>query len=81
MLLHTLLKHPLTLFVFSTFASMRADGKSDYYNHVGAAFTTGFIFKSTAGMRQAFTSGALLSSIVLLWGGLEAFQSNRKQLK
>lgn len=52
----------------SAFASLR--GKEDYVNHVGAAFTTGFIFKSTAGLRQAFTSGALLSGVVLIYSNI-----------
>lgn len=36
----------------------------DYGNHLGAAFTTGFLFKSTTGLRQAVTSGLLLTSVV-----------------
>ena len=49
---------------------MRND-KNDYFNHVGAAFTTGFLFKSTAGLRQSITSGALLSAVVLGYGGFD----------
>jgi len=50
--------------------------KSDYINHIGAAFTTGAIFKSTAGIRPAFIMGTLLSSIVGSYGAYEYFQKN-----
>ncbi|KAJ3340675.1 mitochondrial import inner membrane translocase, subunit timm23 [Gonapodya sp. JEL0774] len=42
--------------------------KQDYYNHIGAAFTTGLLFKSTAGLRQSLTMGALGVSIVSVYG-------------
>ncbi|KAJ3310535.1 Mitochondrial import inner membrane translocase subunit tim23 [Boothiomyces sp. JEL0838] len=46
----------------SIFEAIR--GKSDYGNHVAAAFTAGFVFKSTAGLRPAVLTGAILSSVV-----------------
>jgi import inner membrane translocase subunit TIM23 len=54
------------------YASLR-DDKDDYVNHVGAAFTSGFLFKSTIGLRQAMTSGLLLSSVVLSYKGISEF--------
>ncbi|RKP02714.1 hypothetical protein CXG81DRAFT_17682 [Caulochytrium protostelioides] len=41
---------------------------SDYYNHVAAAFTSGVLFKCTAGPRAAVLTGTLLSGAVLAYG-------------
>ena len=49
---------------------------SDYYNHIGAAFTSGALFKSTAGIRPALIAGTLLSGCVLGFQQLEPFISN-----
>lgn len=43
-------------------------GKSDYSNHVGSAFLAGLLFKSTAGVRPAFISGAIMASVVAGYG-------------
>ncbi|KND03196.1 protein transporter TIM23 [Spizellomyces punctatus DAOM BR117] len=43
-------------------------GESDYINHISAAFTSGFIFKSTAGLRPAFLTGSILASVVGSYG-------------
>ncbi|RKO90260.1 Tim17/Tim22/Tim23/Pmp24 family-domain-containing protein [Blyttiomyces helicus] len=43
-------------------------GTSDYYNHIGAAFTSGFIFKCTAGLRPAVLTGSILASVVSAYG-------------
>ncbi|KXS18958.1 hypothetical protein M427DRAFT_53428 [Gonapodya prolifera JEL478] len=40
----------------------------DWSNHIGAAFATGAIFKSTAGLRQSLTMGVLGASIVSVYG-------------
>ncbi|KAJ3415703.1 Mitochondrial import inner membrane translocase subunit tim23 [Chytridiales sp. JEL 0842] len=57
----------------NAFSSYR--GVSDYYNHFSAAFLTGAIFKSTAGIRPALVAGTLMSSVVgayaLYEGGLQ----------
>lgn len=47
----------------STLANYR-NGVSDNLNHVSAAFISGAIFKSTAGLRPAFLSGAVFASSV-----------------
>ncbi len=43
-------------------------GKSDYTNHISAAFLTGFLFKSTAGMRPALLTGSLMAGVVGAYG-------------
>ncbi|KAJ3272058.1 Mitochondrial import inner membrane translocase subunit tim23 [Terramyces sp. JEL0728] len=50
----------------SIFESIR--GKTDYGNHIAAAFTSGFLFKSTAGLRPAVLTGTILSSAVGAYG-------------
>ena len=50
----------------SGLASLR--GETDYFNHIGAAFASGFIFKSTAGLRPAFLTGSILASVVSSYG-------------
>ncbi|KAI8853209.1 Tim17/Tim22/Tim23/Pmp24 family-domain-containing protein [Chytridium lagenaria] len=53
------------------FSSVR--GVSDYYNHISAAFLTGVIFKSTAGLRPAMLAGGLMAGAVSLYGLQERF--------
>lgn len=48
-------------------------GETDYYNHVGAAFTSGYLFKVTAGQRPAIVTGALLASAVSAFGLIDTF--------
>lgn len=47
------------------------DGTKDYWNHVGSAFASGFLFKCTAGLRPALITGSLLGSAVSAYGALE----------
>ncbi|KAI8819218.1 Tim17/Tim22/Tim23/Pmp24 family-domain-containing protein [Fimicolochytrium jonesii] len=54
----------------NAFEAMRG-GQSDYYNHVAAAFTSGFLFKSTAGLRPAVFTGAILAGVVGAYGAWE----------
>ncbi|KAJ3023574.1 Mitochondrial import inner membrane translocase subunit tim23 [Thoreauomyces humboldtii] len=54
----------------SAFEAIRG-GQSDYFNHVGAAFTSGLLFKSTAGLRPAVMTGAILSGVVGAYGVYE----------
>lgn len=49
--------------------------KSDYYNHISAAFLSGFIFKSTAGLRPAFLTGSILASVVSAYGLYDVWSS------
>ena len=49
-------------------------GTNDYYNHIGSAFLSGFIFKSTAGLKPAFLTGSILASIVSSYGLYDAFK-------
>ncbi|KAI9201793.1 Tim17/Tim22/Tim23/Pmp24 family-domain-containing protein [Polychytrium aggregatum] len=60
------------------FGSIR--GQSDYYNHIPAAFITGFIFKSTAGLRPAAIMGSLLASVVAGYGALTTLQGSHLYL-
>ncbi|KAJ3278297.1 mitochondrial import inner membrane translocase, subunit timm23 [Blyttiomyces sp. JEL0837] len=46
---------------------------SDYINHVSAAFVTGVIYKSTAGLRPALIAGGLMAGAVSAYGALEQF--------
>ncbi|EGF77785.1 hypothetical protein BATDEDRAFT_91477 [Batrachochytrium dendrobatidis JAM81] len=46
-------------------------GKSDYFNHISAAFASGILFKSTAGIRPAVITGSILASIVSGYGIFE----------
>ncbi|KAJ3047153.1 Mitochondrial import inner membrane translocase subunit tim23 [Rhizophlyctis rosea] len=55
-------------------------GKNDYGNHIGAAFLSGLIFKSTAGLRPAVFTGALLATIVGAYGAYENVSANGIQL-
>jgi import inner membrane translocase subunit TIM23 len=48
---------------------------SDYYNHISAAFLSGFIFKSTAGLRPAFLTGSILASVVSVYGVYDKWSS------
>jgi hypothetical protein len=48
-------------------------GTDDYQNHLAAAFTAGYLFKCTAGIRPALISGSLLSSVVLGFWGYEFY--------
>jgi hypothetical protein len=50
------------------YASIRE--KDDYVNHIGAAFTSGMLFKCTAGLRPAILTGGILSAAVATYGGL-----------
>ncbi|KAJ3293937.1 Mitochondrial import inner membrane translocase subunit tim23 [Borealophlyctis nickersoniae] len=54
--------------------------KSDYVNHIGAAFLSGAIFKSTAGLRPALFTGILLSSIVGMYGLWDKISTDGLQL-
>ncbi|TPX77260.1 hypothetical protein CcCBS67573_g01480 [Chytriomyces confervae] len=56
------------------FSSFRG-GKSDYYNHVTAAFLSGALFKSTAGLRPALIAGGLMAAVVGGYGLSETFNS------
>ncbi|KAI8842757.1 Tim17/Tim22/Tim23/Pmp24 family-domain-containing protein [Chytriomyces cf. hyalinus JEL632] len=56
------------------FSSFRG-GKSDYYNHVTAAFLSGALFKSTAGLRPALIAGGLMATVVGGYGLSETFNS------
>ncbi len=47
--------------------------EGDYYNHVGAAFCAGALFKSTAGLRPALVTGAVLSGFVASFGLFDRF--------
>lgn len=51
--------------------------KSDYFGHIGSAFLSGFLFKSTAGLRSAGVTGAMAASIVAAYGAFE----NRERLR
>ncbi|KAJ3106420.1 Mitochondrial import inner membrane translocase subunit tim23 [Phlyctochytrium planicorne] len=55
-------------------------GVSDYYNHISAAFLTGLIFKSTAGIRPALLAGSIMASVVSLYGLQENFGRNPPKL-
>jgi hypothetical protein len=48
---------------------------SDYYNHVSAAFLSGVIFKSTAGLKPAFLTGSILASVVSVYGLYDKWSS------
>ncbi|KAI9000278.1 Tim17/Tim22/Tim23/Pmp24 family-domain-containing protein [Gaertneriomyces semiglobifer] len=50
-------------------------GQADYYNHIAAAFTSGFIFKCTAGMRPAVLTGSILASVVGAYGVFDTLKS------
>ncbi|KAJ3071178.1 Mitochondrial import inner membrane translocase subunit tim23 [Podochytrium sp. JEL0797] len=50
---------------------------SDYYNHVGAAFLSGALFKSTAGVRPALIAGGLMSAVVGSYGLWEMSTSEK----
>eukprot|EP00842_Homolaphlyctis_polyrhiza_P005198 jgi/Hompol1/567/HPOL_002550-RA len=54
----------------NTFSMVRGD-KSDYFNHIAAAFASGVIFKSTAGIRPALVTGTILAATVSSYGVLE----------
>ncbi|TPX31084.1 hypothetical protein SmJEL517_g05505 [Synchytrium microbalum] len=55
-------------------------GVSDYYNHIGSAFVTGILFKSTAGIRPAAIMGTLLASIVGAYAVSEQVAENGVRL-
>ncbi|KAI9028633.1 Tim17/Tim22/Tim23/Pmp24 family-domain-containing protein [Hyaloraphidium curvatum] len=52
----------------------------DYSNHILAAFTTGVIFKSTAGFRQAIVMGSTLGTGVVLYGMLDAYRKGELEI-
>ncbi|KAI8812254.1 Tim17/Tim22/Tim23/Pmp24 family-domain-containing protein, partial [Cladochytrium replicatum] len=54
-----------------TAISKLRDDKSDYFNHLSAAFLSGLIFKSTAGIKPALTAGVLMASAVGSYGVYE----------
>ena len=54
---------------------------SDYGNHIGAAFTSGFLFKSTAGLKPAVITGSLLASVVTSFGALDAWRTRNSSPK
>ncbi|KAI9017503.1 hypothetical protein BC832DRAFT_527197 [Gaertneriomyces semiglobifer] len=62
----------------SAFEALRG-GESDYYNHLGAAFTSGFIFKCTAGLRPAILTGSILASVVGTYGVVDQFRTHGLQ--
>jgi import inner membrane translocase subunit TIM23 len=53
---------------------------NDYYNHVAAAFTSGALFKSTAGLKPALLAGSILSGVVLGFAALERFTLKSSKL-
>jgi hypothetical protein len=55
-------------------------GEKDYLNHVSAAFISGLIFKSTAGLRAATIQGFILSSIVGGYGAWSAYEEGRLKM-
>ncbi|KAI8905716.1 hypothetical protein PhCBS80983_g02610 [Powellomyces hirtus] len=59
----------------NTFEMLRG-GESDYFNHIGAAFTSGLLFKSTAGLRPAVLTGGILAGIVGAYGVWDNFKDN-----
>lgn len=56
-------------------------GKSDYFNHIGAAATVGLLFKSTAGLRPAVVSAALFSGVVGAYGLWENRSNMKKEMR
>ncbi|KAJ3120689.1 Mitochondrial import inner membrane translocase subunit tim23 [Nowakowskiella sp. JEL0407] len=52
------------------------DGKSDYYNHISAAFLSGFLYRSTAGIRPALFAGWIMASVVSAYGIVVHVQEN-----
>ncbi|KAI9335461.1 hypothetical protein BDR26DRAFT_839308 [Obelidium mucronatum] len=60
----------------NTFYSWR--DTSDYYNHLAAAFLSGAIFKSTAGVRPALIAGGLMTGVVGAYGLWDKFGSAEK---
>lgn len=60
----------------------RKEESNDYYNHVGAGFLSGAIFKSTAGIRAATLSGGLFAGMVALYGiGSKVLEDSKEKLK
>ncbi|KAI9100539.1 hypothetical protein DFS34DRAFT_614914 [Phlyctochytrium arcticum] len=57
-----------------------ARGTSDYYNHIGAAFTSGLIFKCTAGLRPAVLTGSICASVVGGYGVWETITGGAVEL-
>ncbi|KAJ3145577.1 Mitochondrial import inner membrane translocase subunit tim23 [Geranomyces michiganensis] len=58
-----------------------ARGESDYYNHIGAAFASGMIFKCTAGLRPALLMGSMFASVIGAYGVWDRFLSREDGLK
>ncbi|KAL2916307.1 Mitochondrial import inner membrane translocase subunit tim23 [Polyrhizophydium stewartii] len=52
-------------------------GKTDYVNHISAAFASGVLFKSTAGVRPALITGTMLASTVSVYGLFEYLTASR----
>jgi hypothetical protein len=52
----------------------------DYYNHTAAAFLSGALFKSTAGIRPAFLTGGILSGVVLAFGAFDSLLNKSKDM-
>ncbi|KAJ3151170.1 Mitochondrial import inner membrane translocase subunit tim23 [Geranomyces michiganensis] len=57
-----------------------ARGESDYYNHIGAAFISGLIFKSTAGLRAAVLMGSMFSGVIGAYGIWDRFREDGLKL-
>ncbi|KAI8616464.1 Tim17/Tim22/Tim23/Pmp24 family-domain-containing protein [Chytriomyces sp. MP71] len=57
------------------------NGKSDYYNHLTAAFLSGAIFKSTAGVRPALIAGGLMTAVVGAYGLNEVWTEKKETVK
>jgi mitochondrial import inner membrane translocase subunit TIM23 len=53
---------------------------SDYYNHCGAAFLSGALFKSTAGIRPAVLTGGILSFSMMAYGAVEKLLSKSRNV-
>jgi inner membrane translocase subunit Tim23 len=62
--------------------SIRKDKPNDYYNHVGAGFISGALYKSTAGLKVATLSGGIFAGMVALCGlGTKAIKDTKEKIK
>ncbi|KAJ3169664.1 mitochondrial import inner membrane translocase, subunit timm23 [Geranomyces variabilis] len=57
-----------------------ARGESDYYNHIGAAFASGMIFKCTAGLRPAVLMGTMFAGVIGAYGIWDRFREDGLKL-
>ncbi|OUM62558.1 hypothetical protein PIROE2DRAFT_61820 [Piromyces sp. E2] len=62
--------------------NIRKDEPNDYYNHVGAGFLSGALYKSTAGLKVATLSGGIFAGMVALCGlGTKAIKDTKEKIK